>query len=103
MVFIFVAMMVPRILLQIYWSDILALVVLIAAAFAARAVSLYGLLPLMRFGGLAERVSAKFKLVMLWGGLRGAVTLVLALGDYRQRVPCRMISAASSASWRCRS
>ncbi|MEM7443688.1 MAG: cation:proton antiporter, partial [Pseudomonadota bacterium] len=79
MVFIFVAMMVPRILLQIYWSDVIALVILIAAAFAARAVSLYGLLPLLGFAGLAEQVSGKFKLVMLWGGLRGAVTLVLAL------------------------
>ncbi len=79
LVFIMVAMKVPQILLQVYWSDLLVLAIMIVAAFAARAVSLFGLMPMLRRLGLAERVSNKFKLVMLWGGLRGAVTLVLAL------------------------
>jgi len=79
LVFILVAMKVPEILLQVYWTDVLVLVVMIIAAFAARAVSLFGLLPILRSMGLAERVSGRYKLVMLWGGLRGAVTLILAL------------------------
>lgn len=79
LVFIFVAMKVPEILVQVYWSDLVVLAVMIAAAFAARAVSLFGLLRILRAVGLAERVSNRYKLVMLWGGLRGAVTLILAL------------------------
>lgn len=55
------------------------LVVLLVAAFAARALILYGLLPVLSRSGLAERVSGAYKTVMLWGGLRGAVSLALAL------------------------
>ena len=29
--------------------------------------------------GLAEKIDARFKAIILWGGLRGAITLILAL------------------------
>jgi CPA1 family monovalent cation:H+ antiporter len=55
------------------------LAVLIGAAMLARAVVVFGLLPLMATLHLSQTVSNRFKAVILWGGLRGALTLVLAL------------------------
>lgn len=55
------------------------LLALVAAALAARAVTLYALIPLLSMAGMAEPVDGKYKIVMLWGGMRGAVSLALAL------------------------
>ncbi|HTO82958.1 MAG TPA: cation:proton antiporter [Methylomirabilota bacterium] len=79
LIFLFAAMLVPRLLADLAWSDGLLLVVLFLATLAARAIVLYGLLPLLSLTGMADRVSDAFKLVILWGGLRGAVSLALAL------------------------
>lgn len=53
--------------------------VLVAAATAARALVLFGLLPTLSALRLSEGVNNRYKAVILWGGLRGAVTLALAL------------------------
>ncbi|TVQ37456.1 MAG: hypothetical protein EA356_04085 [Geminicoccaceae bacterium] len=58
------------------WFD---LGVVVLACLAARVVVLYGLLPLLIQSGMTAPVSGPFKLAMLWGGLRGAVTIALAL------------------------
>ena len=52
---------------------------LVIVALAGRAVVLWGLLPLLSGVGLSQRVDNKYKVVILWGGLRGAITLALAL------------------------
>jgi len=52
---------------------------LIVAALVARALTLYGLIPMLSFAGIAKPIEANYKLVMLWGGMRGAVSLALAL------------------------
>ena len=81
LVFIFASMLIPRFLDEtLRLEHALLLLVLVAAAFAARWVVLYGLLPLLTAAGLAQGVPGSSKLVILWGGLRGAVTLALALG-----------------------
>jgi len=81
LVFIFASMRVPEFLDEnLGLEHALLLLVVVAAAFAARAIVLYGLLPVLTAAGLAERVSGPYKLVILWGGLRGALTLALALG-----------------------
>jgi len=56
----------------------LAMLIAIAAVFVARAVSIYGSLSLL---GLVQKkpVDARYQTVMVWGGLRGAVALALAL------------------------
>ncbi len=72
-------MLVPRLLADARWNDLLLLAILVASAFAARAATLFGLLPLLTATGLAERVLTSHKLVILWGGMRGAVSLALAL------------------------
>ena len=52
---------------------------LIVAAFAARLAVLFLLLPTLSLARLTQPISTAYKLAIAWGGLRGALTLVLAL------------------------
>ena len=79
LIFLLASLLVPRILLNADWHDITLLGVLIGAAFVARALVVFGLLPLMSWLGLSPAIDNRFKAVILWGGLRGGLTLVLAL------------------------
>jgi CPA1 family monovalent cation:H+ antiporter len=79
LIFLFAAMMVPAMLADAGWQAAGYLGIIIAAAAAARAVTLFGLLPLLSAAGLAQRISTAYNLVILWGGMRGAVSLALAL------------------------
>ena len=79
LIFILASLFVPRMLQNVGWHDLLLLGVLIVAALAARAVVLFGLLPVLSGLHLSQQVSNRFKTVIVWGGLRGAVTLALAL------------------------
>jgi len=79
LVFILAALLVPRLLGGVTWDEVGLVGVVVVAAFAARAVILFGLLEGLAWLGLSPDVSRASKLVMLWGGLRGAVTLALAL------------------------
>jgi len=72
-------LVVPRLIPGVGWREIFALAVLIVAALAARAIVLFGFLPAMSAMNMAQRVTHPQKLVILWGGLRGAVSLALAL------------------------
>jgi CPA1 family monovalent cation:H+ antiporter len=73
------SILVPRLLGDVGTRDLLLLAVLVAAAFAARIVVLFALLPPLEYFWLTQPISAAYKLAMTWGGLRGALTLVLAL------------------------
>ena len=77
LIFLLAALLVPRLIADITWNDVVLLAVLVLAAFAARAVVLFGLVPILSATRLSERISHGYKLVILWGGLRGAVTLAL--------------------------
>ena len=79
LIFILAAILVPRLLTEIGWRDLLLLLVLIAAAFGARAFALFVLVPPLEHFRLTERIDRSYKLAIIWGGLRGALTLVLAL------------------------
>ena len=79
LIFVLAAILAARILPEIDVADLSLLLVLVAAALAARALVLYGLLPLLWTAGLTERMDQRYRAVILWGGLRGAVTMVLAL------------------------
>jgi CPA1 family monovalent cation:H+ antiporter len=79
LIFLLAAMIAPHMLADMRAHDLILLAILIAAAFTARAVTLFGLLPLLTLARLAERVDTSFKVVILWGGMRGAVSLALAL------------------------
>jgi CPA1 family monovalent cation:H+ antiporter len=50
-----------------------------AAAFAARALILFGVLPLLERAGRTAPMDQPQRILVFWGGVRGAVTLILAL------------------------
>ena len=79
LVFILAALLVPRLLGGVTLAEVGLVGVVVVAAFGARAVILFGLLGVFTRLKLSPHVSRASKLVMLWGGLRGAVTLALAL------------------------
>jgi CPA1 family monovalent cation:H+ antiporter len=79
LVFILAAILVPKLLGSFGRDELVLLAILVAAAFAARAAVLYGVLPLLSRLGFSPPVSPAYRAVMLWGGLRGAATLALAL------------------------
>ena len=79
LIFVFASLLVPRMLFNLDWHDVRLLAVLVGAAFLARTVVVFGLLPLMTWLRLSPGVDNRFKAVIMWGGLRGALTLVLAL------------------------
>ncbi|XEY15706.1 cation:proton antiporter [Azospirillum sp. HJ39] len=93
MIFLLTAILVPRLMADAGWAEVGLVLVVVAAAFAARAVVLFGLLPVLSWAGLSQKVSNSYKTVMLWGGLRGAVSLTLALAVTENfRVPDRVQS-----------
>ena len=79
LVFILASILVPRLLGDVGLRDLTLVVVLVAAAFAARILVLFVLVPPLEFFKLTQPISAAYKLAITWGGLRGALTLVLAL------------------------
>jgi monovalent cation:H+ antiporter, CPA1 family len=70
---------VPRLLGGIHPTDLWLLVIALAAALLSRAAVLFGLFPLLSALGLSQKVSTAYNFAITWGGLRGAVTLALAL------------------------
>ena len=80
LIFILASILVPKLLGDFDTRDLLLLAVLTAAAFAARAVVLFVLMPLLERVKLTQPISSAYKYAIIWGGLRGALTLVLALG-----------------------
>jgi CPA1 family monovalent cation:H+ antiporter len=79
LVFVLSALIVPRLMAGFGWDEVGLVVALIVAAFVARAAVLWGLMPTLSFLKLSPPISSSFRAVILWGGLRGAVTLALAM------------------------
>ena len=85
LIFILASILVPRLLVDIGPDDMLLLGIAILAAFGARAFALFILVPPLEYFGLTQRIDASYKLAIIWGGLRGALTLVLALAVTENR------------------
>lgn len=79
LVFILAAILVPRLLTGLGWREVGLVAILVLACLVARALVLFLLLPLLSWLRLGQAVSTPYKVVILWGGLRGAVTLALGL------------------------
>jgi CPA1 family monovalent cation:H+ antiporter len=79
LIFILAALLIPRLLEEVRLGDFVLIGVVIVAATVARAVILFGLLPLLTALRLSPAVDRPYRAAILWGGLRGAVTLALAL------------------------
>ncbi|TNE58295.1 MAG: cyclic nucleotide-binding domain-containing protein [Alphaproteobacteria bacterium] len=79
LIFVLAAMIVPQAFLAYQPGDLAIVLVTFLATLIARYIGLYGLMPLLTATGIAEPVPGDYKKVILWGGLRGAVTIALAL------------------------
>lgn len=79
LIVVLVASATPGLLLTLEWQQLLLVAVVYAGAFLARFIVLFGGLKALHLAGLAEPMDTAQKTLVLWGGVRGAVTLVLAL------------------------
>ncbi|MEM1129550.1 MAG: cation:proton antiporter [Pseudomonadota bacterium] len=79
LIFILAALLIPRLLEDAVVGDFILIGVVVVAAIAARAVILFGLMPLLTRLRVSPAVERPYRIAILWGGLRGAVTLALAL------------------------
>lgn len=79
LIFMLVGIAVPSILGEnpLEYLDEAALVFVVATL--GRAIIVFGFVPLLVKTGLVAPVSRAFQAIMVWGGLRGAVSLALAL------------------------
>jgi CPA1 family monovalent cation:H+ antiporter len=79
LIFLFAAMLIPRMLSNVTWENVGQIGLVFVATLLARAVVVFGLLPILSRVGLSARVNSRYKAALCWGGLRGAVSLALAL------------------------
>ncbi len=88
LIFLLAALLVPRLLGDMQLRDLALIGVVTAAAIAARLIMLYGVLPVLTAMRLSPTIERPYRVAILWGGLRGAVTLALALAVIENaRVP----------------
>ncbi len=79
LIFTFAAMLAPRTLSAFETSDLGVLGALFIGTIIARVAVLYGFMPVFSFFGVSRPISNTYNAVLIWGGLRGAVTVALAL------------------------
>ncbi len=79
LIFVLAALLIPKLLPTLRPVDYLLILAATAAALGTRAIILYAVLPLLTFARVSPRVDPPYRLAILWGGLRGAITLALAL------------------------
>lgn len=78
-ILVLVASLTPGLLISLEWDQLILVVVIYLGAFFARAWVLFGVVPLLAKLGLTAPLNQPQKVLVLWGGVRGPVTLVLAL------------------------
>lgn len=86
LIFILASMLAANVLAQITWLYVWGLGAVAVGAFVARILVVFGMLPILEKVRLVQPVTGRYKVVLVWGGLRGAVTIVLAMvvvGDTR--------------------
>ena len=87
-VFVLASILVAPAMLGMTGRDLLLVGVTVLAALAARGAVLFGILPILSATRLSRPVPSRYKATMLWGGLRGAITLALVLAvTENPRVP----------------
>lgn len=77
--FLLGALLIPRLLEGAGLKEFLLTLLVAAAALFARALVLWGVLPILSATRMSPKISHAYKAAVLWGGLRGAITLALAL------------------------
>lgn len=80
LILLIAALLAPRLLTELQPFELGLLIAVVVGAFAARAVVLFGLLPALNLVvGRTPAMTTAQKTLIWWGGVRGAVTLVLTL------------------------
>jgi CPA1 family monovalent cation:H+ antiporter len=79
LIFVTSAMYVPRALKVFDWHDLANVGVVFVAALASRAFVIWGLMPTFSAVGASRPLNNSYKVVLWWGGMRGAVTIALVL------------------------
>ena len=79
LIFVMAAALVPRLLGAVELRHAWLLLIVVAAALLSRAAVLFGIMPIFSALRLSQKVDGAYKLAITWGGLRGAITLALAL------------------------
>lgn len=96
LIFLLATMRVPDMLKGMGTQDFVLLAVLVGAAMAARALVLFGLFPALTAIGWSEPIAPSLRAVIVWGGLRGAISLALALAVVENpKVPAEVKSFVS--------
>lgn len=99
LIFVLASMLAANVLLKITWLYVWAVLAVAVGAFTARALVVFGMLPMLEAVKLVQPVNNRYKAILVWGGLRGAVTIVLAMvaaGDERLPEPIRDFIALSA-------
>ena len=78
-IFVLTALMIPTLLTGFGWAEAGITLLMGATALLARGLILWGVLPALSLIGAGVPIPGPFKVALLWGGLRGAMTLALAL------------------------
>ena len=79
LIFILASMLAASVLPQISWLYVWGVVAVAGGAIVARLLVVFGMLPLLEATHLVQPVDNRYKAILVWGGLRGAVTIVLAM------------------------
>ncbi len=91
LIFVLASILVPRLLAGATWSDLFLILMLVVASFIARGMILFGVQPILQRFGLSPPIDPRYSLVIFWGGLRGALTLALALAlTENQQIPAEV-------------
>ncbi|TNB47817.1 cyclic nucleotide-binding domain-containing protein [Martelella lutilitoris] len=85
LIFILAAILIPKLLSEFVLYDLFLIAIVVVAALVARALILFGVLPVLAVLRLSPKMERPYSVAILWGGLRGAVTLALALAVTENR------------------
>ncbi len=101
-IFIISATYIPRALNIFSWHDALNVGVVFVAALASRAIVIGGMMPTFSAIGASKPLQGAYKIVLWWGGMRGAVTVALALATTATDavpVPVRHLIASTAIGY----
>jgi CPA1 family monovalent cation:H+ antiporter len=99
LIFVLASMLAANVLVKITWLYAWGVAAVVVGAFLARALVVFGMLPMLEKVRLVQPVDKRYKAILVWGGLRGAVTIVLAMvaaGDQRLSEEVREFIALSA-------
>jgi len=99
LIFVLASMLAADVLLNVTWLYVWGVGAVAVGAFTARALVVFGMLPVLEATKLVQPVDNRYKAILVWGGLRGAVTIVLAMvaaGDQRIPIQVREFIAISA-------